>query len=93
MPPAEAFWSVTLYDADRYLYANPLRRHAIGDRTRGLRRDPDGGLTLLVQHEAPADQANWLPAPAGRFYLILRLYRPREDARGWRIPPLQRRAS
>lgn len=94
MPPAEAFWSVTLYDADRYLYPNPLRRHAIGDRTRGLQRDPDGGLTLRVQHDAPADpavHANWLPAPAGRFYLILRLYHPREDARGWRIPPLQRR--
>jgi hypothetical protein len=90
MPPAEAFWSVTLYDADRYLYPNPLRRHAVGDRTRGLRRDPDGGLTLRVQHEAPLDPANWLPAPAGRFYLILRLYHPREDARGWRIPPLQR---
>jgi hypothetical protein len=90
MPPAEAFWSVTLYDADRYLYPNPLRRHAVGDRTRGLLRDPDGGLTLRVQHEAPVDPANWLPAPAGRFYLILRLYHPREDARGWRIPPLQR---
>jgi len=90
LPPADAFWSVTLYDADRYLYPNPLRRHAIGDRTRGLRRDSDGGLTLQVQHAPPADTANWLPAPAGRFYLILRLYHPREDARGWTVPPLQR---
>jgi len=91
MPPAEAFWSVTLYDADRYLYPNPLRRHAIGDRARGLQRDPDGGLKLRVQHDAPADPANRLPAPAGRFYRILRLYHPREDARGRRIQPLKRR--
>lgn len=96
LPPAQAFWSVTLYDADRFLYANPLQRHAIGDRTPGLQRDADGGLTLTVSNQAPANPAaaaNWLPAPAGRCYLILRLYHPREDVRGWRIPPLQRMAT
>lgn len=90
MPPVDAFWSVTLYDADRFLYPNALRRHAIGDRTRGLQFDPDGGLTLSVSHQAPADVRNWLPAPAGRFYCILRLYHPQDGARGWRIPPLTR---
>jgi hypothetical protein len=90
LPPADAFWSVTLYAADRYLYPNPLARHAIGDRSRGLRHDPDGALTLALSHDAPADPCNWLPAPAGRFYLVLRLYHPREDVRGWRIPPLRR---
>jgi hypothetical protein len=93
LPPAHAFWSVTLYAADRFLYANPLRRHAIGDRTQGLKRDADGGLTLSISNKAPADNPNWLPAPAGRFYLILRLYHPRDDVRGWRIPPLQRLAA
>lgn len=90
-PPAGAFWSVTLYGADRYLHPNPLNRHAIGDRTQGLQRDADGGLTLLVSHEAPQGsqaRGNWLPAPAGPFYLMLRLYHPRAEARGWRIPPL-----
>lgn len=90
MPPVDAFWSVTLYDADRFLYPNAISRFAIGDRTRGLRHDPDGGLTLRIGHRAPADTANWLPAPAGGFYLILRMYYPRQDARSWRIPPLQR---
>ena len=88
LPPADAFWSVTLYGADRFLHPNALGRHAIGDRTPGLRRDADGGLRLVFSHDRPADDANWLPTPAGRFYLILRLYHPREEARAWRIPAL-----
>ncbi len=90
MPPVEGFWSLTLYAADRFLHPNALQRHAIGDRTPGLRRDSDGGLTLDMSHTAPADAANWLPAPAGGFYLILRLYVPRPESRSWGIPPLRR---
>ena len=88
-PPVDAFWSITLYAADRFLYPNNLQRFSIGDRTPGLRRDPDGGLTLQIGHAAPNDCSNWLPAPGGSFYLILRMYRPRAEARSWRIPPLQ----
>ncbi len=93
MPPVDAFWSVTLYDADRFLYANAAQRFSLGDRSPGLQRDADGGLSLHIAHTAPADAArhgNWLPAPRGGFYLILRLYWPRDDARAWRIPPLTR---
>lgn len=89
LPPADAFWSVTLYDADRFLYGNEIRRHAIGDRTPGLRYGADGSLELEIGHARPEDAANWLPAPQGRFYLILRLYHPREDARVWKAPALQ----
>jgi Uncharacterized conserved protein len=76
LPPVRALWSISLYGADRFFVENPLARHAIGDRTEGLRYEADGGLRILIQHDAPAVEANWLPAPSARFYLILRLYQP-----------------
>ncbi|MET3181435.1 UNVERIFIED_ORG: hypothetical protein ABIC43_004604 [Variovorax guangxiensis] len=83
LPPVEAFWSLTMYDSRDYMLVdNPIDRYAIGDRTPDLRRDADGGLTLHIQHARPegeAAQANWLPAPAGDFYLCLRAYVPREE--------------
>lgn len=95
--PADAFWSVTLYGEDRYLAANRLDRFALGNRS-PLQRDADGGLSLYVSHrEPPGPQSNWLPAPHGPFYLILRLYHPQaaqasailhDEARTWqdRVP-------
>lgn len=83
LPPAQAFWSLTLYDTrDCMLVPNAIQRFAIGDRTPGLQHDGDGGLTLYLQHDEPAAPqayANWLPAPAGTFYLCLRAYLPTAD--------------
>jgi hypothetical protein len=96
LPPVDAFWSLTMYDSrDCMLVDNPIDRYAIGDRTPALRRDADGGLTLRIQHAAPADEAaraNWLPAPAGAFYLCLRAYVPRAEMLDGRhaLPPLVR---
>lgn len=89
LPPADAFWSVTLYDADRFLYANAMCRHSIGDRTPGLRYEADGSLQLDFSHERPAQASNWLPTPSGRFYLIVRIYHPRDGILAWRVPALQ----
>ena len=76
-PPVGAFWSVTMYDLpEYYLVANPIDRYSIGDRTRGLRYEDDGSLTLVIQREEPDDTSNWLPAPEGRFRPILRMYQP-----------------
>ncbi|AGU51879.1 hypothetical protein VAPA_1c48140 [Variovorax paradoxus B4] len=93
-PPVEAFWSLTMYDTRDYMLVdNPIDRYAIGDRTPGLQRDADGGLTLHIQHARPereAAQANWLPAPEGPFYLCLRAYVPRAELLDGRylLPPL-----
>lgn len=90
LPPAHAFWSVTLYDAEGFPVANPIGRHALGDRDR-LRFNPDGSLEILVQPDDPggALSSNWLPAPAsGAMNLTLRIYLPGEDvlSRRW-VPP------
>lgn len=95
LPPVNAFWSLTMYDANTcMLVDNRIGRFAIGDRTPGLRPDADGGLTIHIGHAAPADPAaatNWLPAPAGRYYLCLRAYMPRQEMLSgrYRPPPLQ----
>ncbi|KLN57454.1 DUF1254 domain-containing protein [Variovorax paradoxus] len=94
LPPVDAFWSLTMYDTRDYMLVdNPIDRYAIGDRTPGLRRDADGGLTLHIQHARPEGEAtfaNWLPAPEGSFYLCLRAYVPRAELLDGRygLPPL-----
>jgi hypothetical protein len=95
LPPADAFWSLTMYGEDRYLVPNEIDRYAIGDRTQGLRRGADGSLPIYVQRTRPrgAKAANWLPAPAGRFRLARRIYEPRRSALSgrWKPPPIRRR--
>jgi len=93
LPPARAFWSLTMYDSDDFLYANSLNRYAIGNRTSGLVDGPNGSLTLYLQHAPPASaaaRANWLPAPDGTFHMILRLYQPTASALdgAWKPPPV-----
>lgn len=93
LPPANAFWSLTLYNDKQALAANPLNRYAIGDRDR-LKFDKDGSLTIYLQHDSPGRnlQANWLPTPDGPFNLVLRVYWPKPemlDGR-WQTPPIER---
>lgn len=92
LPPAEAFWSVSLYGKDFYFVDNPIKRYAIGNRTPDLRMEGDGSLAIPISHQRPADETNWLPAPAGPFYLILRLYHPSADFKAGKyvIPAVQR---
>jgi hypothetical protein len=92
LPPARFFWSVTLYTLpDRFLYENPLQRYSIGDRTKGVKYDKDGGLTLYIGHDSPgADrESNWLPAPAGPYSAVGRVYGPGPAAVAgkWSLPP------
>jgi hypothetical protein len=91
LPPVDAFWSVTMYDEEGFQIANPIDRFAIGDRD-ALRYADDGSLDLLVQHESPGEESNWLPAPEGPFSLCMRLYGPRPEALDgrWNPPPLRR---
>jgi hypothetical protein len=95
LPPVDAFWSLTLYALpSSLLSANPIDRYLVNSSMlAGLRRDGDGGVTLLVQHDSPGTELepNWLPAPEGPFFLVLRLYRPQPAALdgAWKQPPLR----
>lgn len=81
-PPVNAFWSLTIYNAgDKLLVDNPIGRYKVGTDTQGLVSAADGSITIPVRRTAPDGDAakNWLPAPAGPFYLVLRLYQPRAE--------------
>ncbi|GFM30630.1 putative uncharacterized protein [Novosphingobium sp. PY1] len=87
-PPVNAFWSVTLYDARTFaLYANPLKRYLISDRTSGLKRGADGSITIDIRH-SPPEHGNWLPAPDGPFFIVIRAYSPKPEMfEGKWLPP------
>jgi hypothetical protein len=96
LPPVNAFWSLTMYDVpDLMLVANPIDRYLINSpMLPDFVRDGDGGITLYIQHDSPgkALEPNWLPAPAGPFYMSMRLYWPKAEALDgtWKLPPLMR---
>jgi len=84
-PPVNAFWSVTMYDGkSQFLIKNPIDRYLINSpMLPELKKNDDGSLTLYIQHEEPTDpkaKANWLPAPDGPIYMVMRLYWPSEAA-------------
>lgn len=93
LPDVKAFWSVTMYNLQYNLVANPINRYSRGDRS-GMKTEADGSLTIYVQKDLPgADkEANWLPAPDGQFFLILRTYLPGNDLvqQTWQPPPITR---
>lgn len=98
LPPVEAFWSATLYEptpsGQYFLVANPINRYAIGDRTPGLVRRPDGGIDIWIARRDPGVERrpNWLPAPAeGTFVITLRAYLPKRELLGgaYRLPPIK----
>lgn len=95
LPPAQGFWSLTMYDANYFFVANPLNRYSISAR-QDLKPNADGSVDLYIQNESPgADkESNWLPAPKDKFILMMRLYWPSEKDPSildgsWRIPKVQ----
>ena len=93
-PPVEGFWSITMYNEQYFFVANPINRYAISPR-QNLKANADGSIDIYVQKNSPgADkESNWLPAPDGKFYLMLRMYWPNENDPSilngtWTIPPV-----
>lgn len=80
LPPVNAFWSLTMYDGKtQLLIENPINRYLVNSpMLPALKKNTDGSLTLYIQNKSPgADkESNWLPAPNGPIYLVMRLYWP-----------------
>lgn len=98
LPPVNSFWSLTMYELPASLLTeNPIDRYLINSpMEKSLARDADGGITLYIQHESPGKdkEANWLPAPKGPFFMIMREYWPKPEALdgSWKAPPAVRTA-
>jgi hypothetical protein len=92
LPPNNAFWSLTMGDARNRFVANPLNRYSVSDRS-GLVPNGDGSVDVYIRNSAPKGrEGNWLPAPAGKFILWLRVYEPGQTVLNgtYRVPPVVR---
>ncbi|MCP3393874.1 DUF1254 domain-containing protein [Bradyrhizobium sp. CCGB12] len=82
-PPVNSFWSVTMYDGKtQLLIENPINRYLINSpMLPNMKKNDDGSVTLYIQNRSPgADkESNWLPAPDGPLYLVMRLYWPKTE--------------
>ncbi|MDX1946001.1 MAG: DUF1254 domain-containing protein [Pirellulaceae bacterium] len=95
-PPAQGFWSLTMYDGGYFFVDNPLNKYTVSPRDK-LQYNADGSLDIHIQRESPGKEreANWLPAPEGKFILMMRLYWPKESNPSiidgtWQPPPVKR---
>ncbi|MFX1674794.1 DUF1254 domain-containing protein [Paraburkholderia sp. A2WS-5] len=95
LPPVDAFWSLTPYELpSQLLVDNPIGRYLVNSAMLpALKRDPDGAVTIYIQHERPAhdEESNWLPAPNGPLKIALRLYLPKSEVLSgtWKPPVLR----
>jgi hypothetical protein len=96
LPPVNGFWSLTMYNAEYFFYDNELNRYTLSARN-DLKPNADGSIDLYLQHEnpGPEKESNWLPAPAGKFIPMLRLYWPKETPPSiidgtWKIPAVRK---
>jgi len=95
MPPVNGFWSLTMYDDKYFFVDNPLNRYTLSQRNK-LKTNADGSVDLYIQHESPGKdkESNWLPAPAGAFILMMRLYWPKDKPPSildgtWKVPEVR----
>jgi hypothetical protein len=98
LPPAEAFWSLTMYNSQLFFVENPINRYSISPRQH-LKPNPDGSVDLYIQNASPGanKESNWLPAPTGKFILMLRMYWPNESPPSildgsWKPPAVEKQS-
>jgi hypothetical protein len=81
LPPVNGFWSLTLYNKEHLFEPNTLNRFSLGTKSKSLKYNPDGSLTLYYQNESPGTdkESNWVPAPKDEFSLYIRAYWPKAE--------------
>jgi hypothetical protein len=96
MPPVNGFWSLTMYDGDRFFFPNSLNRYTLSQRDKLVAND-DGSVDIYLQADSPGKdkEANWLPAPKAKFSVMLRMYWPKDGPVSildgtWKPPPIRR---
>ena len=96
LPPADGFWSLTMYDGQYFFVSNAINRYSISPR-QNLKVNADGSTDIYIQKESPGNdkESNWLPAPSGDFVLMLRMYWPSETDPSiingtWTIPAAEK---
>ncbi|TNC66566.1 DUF1254 domain-containing protein [Rubellimicrobium roseum] len=94
LPPVGAFWSVTMYDGNRFLVDNALDRYLINSpMLPNLQANDTGEIVIYLQHESPGPdlESNWLPAPDGPMAAVMRLYLPKPEALdgSWQPPAIE----
>jgi hypothetical protein len=93
LPPVNGFWSITMYDEKYFFVPNALQRQNLSSRN-AFKKNADGSIDLVFSHASPgaAKESNWLPAPAGRFVLMMRNYWPKDAIinGSWKPPVVQK---
>ena len=91
MPPAKAFWSLTLYDsANGFFIPNDRKKYSVGENA-GMKLKADGGIDIYVAAKKPegVPDENWLPINRTdeNLDIILRIYMPDlEKFKTWKTP-------
>src|SRR5271156_5667689 len=80
-PPVDGFWSLTLYDKEHLFSPNSLGRYSVGTKSKSMKQNADGSLTIYVQNSSPdaEKKTNWLPSPKDDFSLYIRAYWPKTE--------------
>lgn len=94
MPPAQATWSVSMYDPQGYYVANAIDRYNVAPWM-PLTYNDDGSVDIYIQAASPGEkkESNWLPAPAsGPFNITVRIYWPTDAVLDgtYKLPPVRK---
>ncbi|MCX2929686.1 DUF1254 domain-containing protein [Mycobacterium sp. CVI_P3] len=93
-PPADAFWSITVYDSNGFLVPNDQNIYSVSSTGAGdLVYQEDGSIDIVFSTQDPQDpNVNWIPVPDGAFRVYLRVYDPQEAVLegSWVVPGIQR---